>query len=314
MEENNTYQEEFIASILFILKQYKTGQMNLIGEAPEKFYAARKGIGIDKSEQIIAVISETTLNTGRFGIAICESGICWRESKSKVRRSLTWHELKKSENYIKLKLSKLHINEGNFIELSNYSHRKLFNLIKDCLEQLDNFQDLKINPDFNNCTYNDEDLFLFGFIERESINIATKSIKEHRYIWGFISVMLAFSVTLTIITPATKDSDNLATSTICKYSISAIFGRDPSIISAIQSRDIVYLQYSRPDDGKIWKSKCKVLNNSRVMWASNNTGDTKRWRDHPMDTKVFYKNLNNEITITQIHYDKSQSAKTFSLH
>lgn len=102
---------------------------------------------------------------------------------------------------------------------------------------------------------------------------------------------------------------------VCKSAMAAVMGRPVRIMKASSSRDVVYVNYVRPSDGSKWKNKCRIESNNRIMWASNNKGDMKRWRNHEMDSKVYYSINDNsyDITITQVHYDKSRTVKTYKI-
>lgn len=99
---------------------------------------------------------------------------------------------------------------------------------------------------------------------------------------------------------------------ICKATISAVMGRDPSIIKIDSEEEgIVYLSYIRPDDGQEWKSKCK-LNSQSVIWASEPDG---RWRTDDMDTEISF-SINadeKQLTIKETFSDGSSNEDTFNL-
>lgn len=64
---------------------------------------------------------------------------------------------------------------------------------------------------------------------------------------------------------------------ICRATIAALMAQPLHIISSYGSDgQVVYVTYRRPDDGSIWKNKCK-FEGSRVIWAATDG----RWRDIP---------------------------------
>jgi hypothetical protein len=100
---------------------------------------------------------------------------------------------------------------------------------------------------------------------------------------------------------------SLPQSAICKATIAALMGRNPSIMQVeSEHTGAVYITYKRPDDGTRWKTKCKVVGN-QVHWG-NSDG---RWRDLPEDGKVTYSFDGNVIKVNEHFTDGSVSTKAF---
>ena len=88
------------------------------------------------------------------------------------------------------------------------------------------------------------------------------------------------------------------TEQICKAAIAKIMGRKPSIMKSHTGKDnVVYISYRRPDDNSYWRNKCR-LQESKVIWASDNPGDTGRWRTLPEDGTLTYTLAGSGATAT----------------
>ncbi len=95
---------------------------------------------------------------------------------------------------------------------------------------------------------------------------------------------------------------------ISKAGIATVMSKDPGIIKIDKvSKDIVYLSYLRPSDGKHWAYRCKVEGN-RIIWAS----DTGRWRDHKEDSVLTYTIDGDKITIVDRFSDGSASTEIYT--
>lgn len=95
---------------------------------------------------------------------------------------------------------------------------------------------------------------------------------------------------------------------ICKATIAALMGRDPSIIKLDKiSGEIIYLSYIRSDDQTKWSTKCR-LDGNKVIWAT----DTGRWRIDPMDSKITFSVVKNTIYIEEKFDDSSSIKKSFN--
>nr|WP_052814195.1 hypothetical protein [Sphingomonas melonis] len=88
-------------------------------------------------------------------------------------------------------------------------------------------------------------------------------------------------------------------SMICRAGIAAVMGRDPKTMKASKtSDDIIRIQYRRPDDGKLWKSECKLVGD-RIVWRgvdSFGNDGPGRWRDGPYDEILTYTFDGNSVT------------------
>ena len=107
------------------------------------------------------------------------------------------------------------------------------------------------------------------------------------------------------------------TEQICKAAISKVMGRNPSIMKTHTGRDgIAYISYLRPDDGTRWRTKCR-LEEAKVIWASDNPGDTGRWRTLPEDGTLTYTLAGSgaaaTVTIEETWMDGSGSRETFTM-
>lgn len=101
---------------------------------------------------------------------------------------------------------------------------------------------------------------------------------------------------------------------ICAAGIAGIMGRDISIISMDKSSGgIHYLHYVRPNDKSKWFYKCKI-EGDRIIWASNNSDSTGRWRVHELDPIIKYQVTNRvKLTITESYTDDSESVWSYSV-
>ena len=104
---------------------------------------------------------------------------------------------------------------------------------------------------------------------------------------------------------------------VCRATIAALMGRDPSIIQVDRlSGGIAYTSYSRPSDGSIWKNRCRV-EGDRVIWSAvdlNGPGTGPgRWRTHPLDETITYTIDGAQVSIKMTYSDGSVSEKTYSV-
>lgn len=141
-----------------------------------------------------------------------------------------------------------------------------------------------------------------------------RKFRESFYISASFAIL--FILLIYISMPISKASKplHITDEFVCKAAIGAIFGRSPQNINTAIFNNIVHLQYIRPSDSSSWKSKCKVSGNT-VHWASTNEGDIGRWRNHEMDSRVtfFVDQKSYDITITQTHFDKSETVKKYAI-
>jgi hypothetical protein len=79
---------------------------------------------------------------------------------------------------------------------------------------------------------------------------------------------------------------------VCRAAVAALNGRDPAIIKVEHiTGDMAYVGYRRPDDGKVWKNRCRV-EGDRVVWSAVDLdgpgSGPGRWRTHPDDETITY--------------------------
>ena len=88
-------------------------------------------------------------------------------------------------------------------------------------------------------------------------------------------------------------------SMICRAGIAAEFGRSHKIMRAkAQGDGLIRVTYNRPDDGKLWKSDCKV-EGSRIVWRTVDAfGDNGagRWRTGPDDDVLTFTLQGKSVT------------------
>lgn len=86
-------------------------------------------------------------------------------------------------------------------------------------------------------------------------------------------------------------------------------GRDPKIIAVDKTEgDVIYVSYRRPDDGTVWKQRCRI-EGTKIIWAT----ETGRWRVHPLDEVITYSATPSALTIQQKFTDGSTSTKSYSM-
>lgn len=96
---------------------------------------------------------------------------------------------------------------------------------------------------------------------------------------------------------------------VCKAAIATIMGRDPGIVRGYyEEGGVTYLAYQRPDDGKLWKYKCR-LDGRTVLWGMADG----RWRNHSLDGTVSFERAAQSLVIRQQHSDGSGNSRSFSL-
>lgn len=106
---------------------------------------------------------------------------------------------------------------------------------------------------------------------------------------------------------------------ICAASIATMMGRPLSILRVDNTTDgnihgpIHFLHYTRPNDGSKWFYKCKLIKN-KIIWASDNSDSSGRWRTHELDEVITFKVDNKtDLTINEDFGDGSSREKTFNL-
>ncbi len=121
------------------------------------------------------------------------------------------------------------------------------------------------------------------------------------------------SLFVALISLQAKADDSKVLGKVCKAAVASIFGRDHRIMKLDKTADgVAYVHYIRPDDNSRWAVKCK-LDEGRVIWASNNADNSKRWRTDPLDDVVKYSIEDTTLTITQEYTDGSSSNDEYKL-
>ena len=121
------------------------------------------------------------------------------------------------------------------------------------------------------------------------------------------------SLFVALISLQAKADDSKVLGKVCKAAVASIFGRDHRIMKLDKTADgVAYVHYIRPDDNSRWAVKCK-LDEGRVIWASNNADNSKRWRTDPLDDVVKYSIEDTTLTITQEYTDGSSSNDEYTL-
>lgn len=115
----------------------------------------------------------------------------------------------------------------------------------------------------------------------------------------------------TIVLPAESKATQAASfdqKQICRATIGAVMGRDPQIIkvSGVDS-GIIYVSYSRPDDGTLWEQRCRI-DGQKVIWATK----AGRWRELPVDEVITYSVAGASLTINRKFADGSTSTKSYT--
>ncbi|WP_143093614.1 hypothetical protein [Caulobacter sp. UNC279MFTsu5.1] len=104
---------------------------------------------------------------------------------------------------------------------------------------------------------------------------------------------------------------------MCRATIGALNGRDPGIIQVSSVEDgMAYVSYVRPDDGKVWKSRCKV-DGEQVVWAamdlSGPGSGPGRWRNDPEDEHITYVIAGPTVTIKMRYSDGSGDEHAYQI-
>jgi hypothetical protein len=95
--------------------------------------------------------------------------------------------------------------------------------------------------------------------------------------------------------PKDSNQTSFSNSQICKAGIATMMGRDPKIMRIIRNQEgIVYLSYTRQDDGKDWAYRCKIEGN-KIIWSS----DTGRWMTNSMDSQITFSVSGNMLKVIE---------------
>jgi hypothetical protein len=69
----------------------------------------------------------------------------------------------------------------------------------------------------------------------------------------------------------------------CKGAIAIMMGRDPATMRGKLLEDgVAHVSYRRPDDNKLWQSRCEMIDTNHLRWAAFDAfgdGQQGRWRD-----------------------------------
>ena len=79
---------------------------------------------------------------------------------------------------------------------------------------------------------------------------------------------------------------------------------------------MAYVSYARPDDGKVWKNRCRA-DGQRIIWAGIDIygpgGGPGRWREAAEDEVMTFAVAGPSVTITTRYSDGSGEAKTYQI-
>lgn len=104
---------------------------------------------------------------------------------------------------------------------------------------------------------------------------------------------------------------------VCRAAIGTLNGRDPAIIEVARVKGgVADVQYLRPDDGKLWKYRCRA-ESSRILWAGVDVAGPGtgpgRWRDRPEDEVMTFALAGRSITIVTRYDDGSINQKVYEI-
>ena len=109
--------------------------------------------------------------------------------------------------------------------------------------------------------------------------------------------------------PKDSKQTSFSNSQICKAGIATMMGRDPKIMRIARIQEgIVYLSYTRQDDGKDWAYRCKI-EGDKVIWSS----DTGRWMTNSMDSQITFSLNDNMLKVTERLSGDLVGEESFSL-
>lgn len=305
----------FRSTVLEHLSKYSDDGLFVNSDGTDHFVKTRKWQGISDTEEIYGMVDESLFGTGKFGVTFCTSGICWRKNVNDDRHSLLWTELPFAARKIHKKFSSVVLEGKQSLPSSMYSSEKFRLLLTELAVAVNSFELLEVDTKFKTTMAyvpTGTEGIISQIADLDDLRAMGKNIKSHPVRWG-LGVFVLLLVFAPNREPEVTLPAGISEATVCRYAIAEIFGRHPSLIRTVTLEGVVYLEYLRPDDGTKWKTKCKLINGNQVMWASNNEGDLKRWRDHHLDSKVYFELGKNQILIEQVHFDGSVSKDRFDL-
>jgi hypothetical protein len=95
---------------------------------------------------------------------------------------------------------------------------------------------------------------------------------------------------------------------IAKFAIAAIMNQKPEIIDTEKDDGLYYVSYKRPNDGKKFEYKIKIVGKN-IVWGNSNG----RWRDTAYDEKISFEITFKKLTIVQTFNDGSTNKKDFNI-
>lgn len=103
---------------------------------------------------------------------------------------------------------------------------------------------------------------------------------------------------------------------ICRGTVATTMGRDVDTISEYRRTSTVsYVEYRRPSDNTLWRTRCRIDGN-RVVWSTvdpDGAGSPPgRWRDHPMDSVITFRFTDTELVVRERFSDGSGSVNRFT--
>lgn len=105
-----------------------------------------------------------------------------------------------------------------------------------------------------------------------------------------------------------KLNEKVAEIEIAKFAIAAIMNQKPEIIDTKEDDGLYYVSYKRPNDGKKFEYKIKIIGKN-IVWG-NFDG---RWRDTAYDEKISFEITYEKLTIVQTFNDGSTNKKDFNI-
>jgi hypothetical protein len=123
------------------------------------------------------------------------------------------------------------------------------------------------------------------------------------------ATVVSIALSLCLLSKIADAEDETTTGRVCKAGIALIMGRDPAIIRVDRfTNGVAYLRYTRPDDGTVWRYKCK-LEGAQIIWGA----DDGRWRTHPDDEVITYIINQDSVVVRENYADGSNTEESFPL-
>lgn len=132
------------------------------------------------------------------------------------------------------------------------------------------------------------------------------------FVFLFLSFLVshedAYAADRNIVTRAGDFSESDA-GKVCRAVVAVLNGRDVEIIRVYKfEKGMPYVSYKRPDDGKVWKNRCKFDGN-RVIWSGVDIPGygpgPGRWRDGPYDEKIVFEIREGGVLLIMTYDDGS---------